>query len=457
MNDHVLDQYYFLEKELLNLIPKIRFSAELNLRLERIKLLLDFLGNPQEELTTIHVGGTSGKGSTSTMISAVFSSAGYHVGLHTSPHLQVLNERHQINNRYVPTSKLVRYWQEIAPAIKAVGNQSPFGLPSYFEAQLALSLHTFAQENVDLAIIEVGLGGTLDATNIVEADVAVITNVGLDHTEILGNSEVQIAKDKAGIIKIGQRVVSGCKQPEVRQVIQDRCQLQNSDLWEIEEDFWSEPEANSNSKWSLVGPGYRYNHMKLGLQGQHQVNNATVAIAAVMRLSQCPVTEQAIINGIKNSHLPGRVEIIQKSPLVILDGAHNHDKIQASARIVSEKKATNERQKIWTIIGVKQNKALSDMLPSVIALSDHITATEFSDTGLWNSIPAAHLASEIHVLQPDLPLTINDDALEALQSVLSKAKTSDLVWITGSLYLAGEIRSHWYPKDRLLVQLEDYH
>jgi dihydrofolate synthase/folylpolyglutamate synthase len=202
MNDaRVLALYARLERDLAALIGPAHFSREIGLKLERITHLLSLLGNPQDQFASIHVGGTSGKGSTAAMISAMLTSAGLHTGLHLSPHLQILNERFQIDDRMAPTTLLARIWDEMKPAIDRVAMESPWGAPSYFEAQAALAFMLFARQKVDVAVVEVGLGGSLDATNVLRSRVAVITSIGLDHTEVLGDTVELIARDKAGIIK----------------------------------------------------------------------------------------------------------------------------------------------------------------------------------------------------------------------------------------------------------------
>jgi dihydrofolate synthase / folylpolyglutamate synthase len=189
--------YRKLESDLKSLDTR----PQLSLKLERITHLLDLLGNPHNSFPSIHVAGTSGKGSTSIMLASILSEFGNKAGLFLSPYLQILNESYQINNRLVATSLLAEVFENIKPAIEQVAEENPFGRPSIFEAQVALAFCLFQQENVDVAVIEVGLGGTLDATNVIQAQVAVVTNIGLDHTEYLGKTIEEIAHHKAGIIK----------------------------------------------------------------------------------------------------------------------------------------------------------------------------------------------------------------------------------------------------------------
>ena len=182
-----IEQYDALEARIASLIPKFRFSRDVNLKLERITHLLNLLDNPQQQFRSIHVGGTSGKGSTATMIASMLKKAGYKTGLHTSPNLQILNERHQIDGRVAPTSELLAIMEEIWPVIQQVGDDLPqFGLPSYFETQFAIGCMWFVRNQIDVAVVEVGVGGTLDATNVLRPEVAVITSVGLDHVGSAG-------------------------------------------------------------------------------------------------------------------------------------------------------------------------------------------------------------------------------------------------------------------------------
>ncbi len=451
-------QYQWLEDELAGLIGPVRFSAEINLRLERITYLLGLLGQPHEQFQSVHVGGTSGKGSTAVMIANILTAEGYRVGLHTSPHLQLLNERHQINGRMISTSRLVALWQQMKPAIAEMRRDFAFGAPSYFEAQFALTCLWFAAEKVDVAVVEVGLGGLLDATNVLPAAVAVLTNVGLDHTEILGDTVEKIAQDKSGIFKPKQIVVSGCTQPTVQAIVAEKCTAVDATLWQHGREFaLPVPIANSNQyRFSL--PDGSSVTAQLGLPGAFQAQNGAVALAAVTAVGQkigLSVSPAAQKTGLQTARLAGRVEQVQSNPTVILDGAHNPDKVRAAANVLATRRTAEG--KLITVLAIKAGKAATEMLTAVVELSDALIVTRFLEKGLWRAMPPEELALEAQRLAPDLPVTIELDPLAAVQQALTLAGDApeNLVWVTGSLYLVGDVRALWHEPRELLWELEE--
>lgn len=424
-----LEWYRHLEQQLNRLIGPVKFSAAINLKLERITHLLALLGHPHLAYPTLHVGGTSGKGSTATMLAAILTAAGYKTALHTSPHLQIFNERHQIDGWVAPTSTLARLLDEMQPALMQVGADLPWGLPSYFEAQVALSFLWFARQEVDVAVVEVGLGGTLDATNVIPARVAVLTNVGLDHTNILGDTVEQIAADKVGIIKPGQIVITGVTQPSVRALVAARCAAVGATLWEV-----TEPTAYD-----------------LPLAGDFQRRNAAQAIAAAQAFvgeTLPPATLQA---GLRQARLPGRLEVVAEEPLTILDGAHNPDKMAAAAAALV---AAYPHQRRIVVMGMKSDKAIQEVLPLALAQAEVLVATQFYVKGLWQPMPAAGLAEVAQRLAPHVTPYVVPDPLQAVALAQSLARPTDMVWVTGSLYLVGDVRELWFPTPALVAQAE---
>ena len=444
----ILEQYKALEAELLSLIGPVKFSSQINLRLERMSHLLGLLDNPHYKFRSIHVGGTSGKGSTSTMIATILQEAGYYVGLHTSPNLQIYNERHMLNGRPAATSKLAVLYTKMKPAIDEVRESSPFGAPSYFEAQVALTFMLFAEEQVDFAVIEVGLGGDRDATNVLPAEVAVLNNVGLDHTEILGDTIEEIVLDKRGIIKRRQQVVSGVTQPTVIELVEEKCAEQEARLWLLGREF---NVLATDDGYSITLPDVTYDGLSIKMEGAFQATNAAVAVAAVSSLREVTMPYSAILNGLAKATLPGRVEQVQENPMVLLDGAHNPDKIRASADIIKQKTAG---QRVISVLGLKAGKAATDILPPVMGLSDQMIFTQFEPKGLWNSVDAQELADLAQSINPDLPAMVEPNGMAALKKALSMAQKDDIVWVTGSLYLVGELREYWFPTEALLESLE---
>ncbi|GAB4438120.1 MAG: folylpolyglutamate synthase/dihydrofolate synthase family protein [Anaerolineae bacterium] len=447
----VIELYQGLENNLSRLIGPQPFSAANNLRLERINHLLELLGNPHHAFTSIHVGGTSGKGSTSAMIAAILTEAGYTTGLHMSPHLQIINERHQINRHVASTSRLSALFAEMQPAIEQVARDGQFGSPSYFETQVALGFLLFQREAVDVAVVEVGLGGSLDATNVLNSSVAVLTNFGLDHTAILGNTIEQIARDKAGIIKPGQTVVSGIQQQTGRQIVADRCRSQAARLWQIDQNFtYTLPNGRG---FSLSLPGGNFDDLHLGMPGNFQAANAACAVAAVQALpADFSVPEQAVRHGLLNARIPGRVELVQRDPLVILDGAHNPEKMRASREAINQHFPNRRRV---TVLALKSDKASADVLAHVLPDTDVLLVTQFRVPGsLWSPQDATELAQQAAELAPGLRIGIIPDPILAFNEALAQANPDDLIWVTGSFYLVGNVRELWYPSAALITQAE---
>ncbi|MCB0000194.1 MAG: hypothetical protein KDE56_30730, partial [Anaerolineales bacterium] len=305
----------------------------------------------------------------------------------------------------------------IKPLVEQVGRESPYGNLTYFEIQAALAFAYFAQEQVDVAVVEVGLGGLLDATNVLPAEVAVLTNVGLDHTEVLGETVELIAEQKVGIFKPGQQVITAVSQPTVRQIAADRCRDLGATLHQIE-------------------PGHTF-----------QDTNRACAAAAAAALAGRPVPD----NANWEIPLPARLELMQTSPTVILDGAHNPDKIRATAHAVHTRYPDAAP---IIVFAAKAGKDVADMLPYLLPNAKAFVASQFSPKGLWKAISAEELTAVVHHLAPGLPVYMESEPLTAVRLALSLAQPTDLIWITGSLYFAGDAREQWYPLEWLVEQAE---
>jgi dihydrofolate synthase/folylpolyglutamate synthase len=443
--------YQGLERNFAELIGPNPFSSSINLRLERITHLLSLLGNPHHTYPSIHVGGTSGKGSTSAMIAAILTEAGYKTGLHLSPHLQIINERHQINTRVASTSRLAEIFSEMRPAIARVAHEGQFGPPSYFEAQVALTFLLFQREAIDVAVVEVGLGGTLDATNVLNSTIAVLTNVGLDHTAILGKTIEQIIRDKTGIIKPGQTVVSGVQQESGRQIVAERCDTHNARLLQMNDSFsYTLPNGNG---FNLSVPAQTYRNLELAMPGDFQVANAACAVAAVNALPGFRIPESAIRNGLMKARIPGRVEIVQREPLVILDGAHNPEKMHASRQAIDKHFADKRR---IVVLSLKSDKAAEEILTNVMSDTDLLIITEFRvEKSLWQAMEAPRVAQLAATMAPELSIRVLPDPVLAFNEALSEAGADDLIWVTGSFYLVGNVREFWYPSPVLIAEAEN--
>jgi dihydrofolate synthase/folylpolyglutamate synthase len=427
----MLKSYQELEKKLNNLIGEVKFTPNSNLKLERITQLLAILGNPQSKFPSIHVGGTSGKGSTSVTIASILKEAGYKTGLHTSPYLQIINEGFQINGQMTSATKLLKILNKITPAIEEVAKTNPFGKPSYFETKVAIAFSLFAEEQVDVAVIEVGLGGKLDATNVLQSQVAVLTNVGLDHTEILGDTIEKIITDKAEIIKKNQIVISGVLQPSAQKIVSNKTKKVNAKLLQLGKDFYV------NEK------------LVTGMSGHFQKVNATCAIQAAQAFTKNKLTKKQIELGVKKAKLIGRMEIVKKNPLVILDGAHNPDKMKA---LTTSLKTAYPNKKWLTVVAFKGDKDADKMLTMLGENSNTIIATEFKGNPMWDSYQAEELIKKIKNLKLKTKTFIEKEPLQAVEKALkiSKNDTEAIILVTGSLYLIGNTRFYWYPMEKLI-------
>lgn len=445
--------YSDAQKYLESLIPNAQNKRNANMRLERIEHLLKLIGNPHHTFKSVHVGGTSGKGSTAYLISSILTQAGYKTGLHISPHLEKINERMQINNIPINDTEFITLTQWIQPYVYEVEETNPYGAPSYFEVLVAISFEYFKRKKVDIAIIEVGLGGTLDATNVINPLVAVITNVDLDHTEILGNTIEKIAADKAGIIKNNIDVVTAVKQPTIFEIIKNRCQekkatvtsVGDADLRPLHWDtiyYKIQSSTIRGSIFTIKTPEKQYSDLHLSLLGRHQVVNAACAVAAVELLSQYGfiIKEQDIRHALSQAFFAGRMEIVKKSRMIILDGAHNPAKMNALVETMKEL----FHQKIIVVVGFKQKKDIEGMISALLTITSRFIITSFStmtDTGKNLSKDPLEIAHIVKKYNSSLPCIKIPHAPVALEYIIKQSAPDDIILITGSLYLVGEIRS----------------
>ncbi|MFT5281112.1 MAG: dihydrofolate synthase/folylpolyglutamate synthase [Flavobacteriaceae bacterium] len=291
----------------------------------------------------------------------------------------------------------------------------------------------FEKHNVDYAVIEVGLGGNLDATNIVLPEIAVLTNVGLDHVEILGDTVEKIAKDKAGIIKNNITVITGAYQKSVLSIFQKICKEKKSELFILGKDF------------------HILDNVSLKLYGKAQVQNASLAYYVSKKLLGEKYNKKQALQALEKTSIAARIEILQEEPLVILDGAHNSIKIKAS--IESIRKLSNGR-KIYTLFALKDDKDYEDIFTEINNISQNITCTEFIEKLYWKSYDAVGLAKKFAALYPDSFIKSDKNCLNALKRLMKIIKKDEILWVVGSLYLAGDIRECWVSSESILKKLE---
>ena len=395
--------------------------------LARIRALLDALGNPEQALKFVHVAGTNGKGSTSAMLAAILSAAGYRTGLYTSPHLVRFTERMSVDGTEIPDEVLVALTDRVLAAADACGESC-----TEFELMTALGLLYFAEARCDIAVLEVGLGGRLDSTNVIPApEVAVITNIGLEHTAILGDTREKIAREKAGVLKSGSRAVLYAQTPEVQQIVREVCREQSIPL------TVTAPETLEVSVSSLDGQVFTYRGRgpyRMPLLGDYQLGNAAAALdaAEVLRGRGRAISDDAISRGLAAVRWPCRLELVRRRPDFLIDGAHNPQCVDALA---SSLEKLYGGKKLVFLVGVLADKDWQAMFERTLPLAKaFVTLTPESPRAL----PADTLADYLCTrgAQAHSAATLR----EGIKKALALAKKDGAVCFFGSLYAAGEVR-----------------
>jgi dihydrofolate synthase/folylpolyglutamate synthase len=399
------------------------------LGLDTIREILSGLGNPQDSFQSIHVAGTNGKGSVASGLATILHLAGYRVGLYTSPHLVHFNERIAINGRPIANENVVSAYE----AVRAVhrGDREP----TFFEFSTAMAFHEFARQKVDWAVIETGMGGRLDATNIVRPVLSIITNISLEHQSYLGNTFPQIAGEKAGIIKEGIPLVTGTTQKSALSVITDRAKQLGAPAYRIGKEFRIRRNRGGGSFTYYGINGDIWKDMKTGLSGRHQADNAALVAAACEVLDAggtARLPETILREGLLSNQWPGRLEILSKSPTVLLDGAHNMAAVRPLAGYLSE---TFSGKPITLVSGILDDKAYPEMLRRLLPLCRRAVLTQ---PKIDRSIPAESLRKEAEKTVRDV--TVITDVASAVNHAIQTSLPNEVICITGSLYLVGEIK-----------------
>ncbi len=424
------------------------FSSRWTYTLGRMRQLLRDIGDPQLKLAVIHIGGTAGKGSTSQITASILQSAGYKVGLHTSPHLISITERFMINKIPIAPDRFVQLLNALIPAIDHVAQTNPDGAPTYYEITIAMMFQYFWQENVNVAVIEVGLGGKLDATNLVDPCVSVVTNVGLDHMEILGDTVEKIVMDKREIIKAGKPAVSGATQETVRALIIEKAARVDAPLYLLDRDFHienirpheftriTEGQKDIPILFDYVSGEHTYRDLALSLFGKHQAINAAVAITAVLR-SGFSVSEDAIRTALTHIKYLGRLDIetIGTTP-VLSDGAHNPMKMAALTQALDDH---FPGKTFPTLLAVKGDKNSAEMIATLAPRVSHWFVTTLERQTDWGKRVMYEIPDLVKIIKevdPTKPIT----EVPSFPKFLEHMPTgSEPLLITGSLYLVGAV------------------
>lgn len=409
--------------------------------LSRMKRFLAELGNPQQGLTYLHVTGTNGKGSTVAMMRSMLLASGLTVGSFTSPFITRFNERIEYNGNQISDDDLVRLVRKLEPVVAKLDAELPTGGPTEFEIDTALMFCYFAAKKPDVVLLEVGIGGLYDSTNVITPAVSVITTVGWDHMKYLGNTLAQIATQKAGIIKQNVPVVIGQLPAEARQTIMADADKKQAPVFELGTAF-NVQKLNPHQLYAKI----RYQDQQLsrleatlGLAGDYQVENAAIAIKAVellMQAQQLPLDRHALITGLATVNWPGRLEKVNDQPLVLLDGAHNLPGIQALVRTIKDDFAERE---VYLLVAILADKQYDLMLGELASLGNvHLTVTQFAGPGPKR--PSADLASAVADIPTKYPVQVAKEWQVGLSQIASELSEEDLMIITGSLYFISEVR-----------------
>jgi len=415
------------------LIPGITY-AQPSYNLRHVEELLNRMGNPQLAARTIHIAGTKGKGSVAAMIAQVLSSSGYKTGRYTSPHLHNLRERISLDGSLISEAEFAAAMAEVKPFIESMKHDTSFRQLTYFEALTALAFAYFQKKQVDFQVLEVGLGGRLDATNVVaKPTVCIITSISLDHTQILGNTIGEIAREKAGIIKFGCWVVISPQPEEAALIITDICREKKAKVVQVGKDVtWHKIRGDLHQQSLVIEGRTNKYQVKIPLLGDFQLENAATAVAALEILSSAgfAISAADIAQGLAQVQWPGRFQILQQYPTVLVDGAHN---VASMKRLVNNIKAYFTHKRIFLVFGTSCDKDIPGIINELVPLSPQVIVTQASHS---RAAPIPTLVAEFtkRGIEPETGGTVT----EAISRALSLASRTDIICVTGSLFVVAE-------------------
>ncbi|MDF2926345.1 MAG: folC [Paenibacillaceae bacterium] len=413
--------------------------------LKRMERLMERLGHPERRLKFIHVAGTNGKGSTCAFLTRVLLANGYDVGTFTSPYIEKYTNRIQYNGQDIPEEDLLLLSRRLKPLVEEIA-ATELESPTMFEVSTALSLMYYGSVVYpDYVVWETGLGGRLDSTNIVMPVVTIITNVGHDHMEILGDTLEQVAAEKAGIIKAGVPVVTSCEQPEVLKVIAAKAEEMKAPLYVMGRHFTFEPGVIALNRQSMdwEGPFRRYAKLVVGLNGYHQFKNASAALMALEVLRQyyaLVVEDEEVYAGFAAARWPGRLELVSESPRVLIDGAHNPEGAETLAHTLSG--PTYGRRKLHFMMGMLSTKNHTGYLRHILPIVDTLILTE---PDFHKKLDAGRLAELVYSLLPEYGVNpaiyVESDWKAGLARLQALTEPEDLAVVSGTLYLISDVRT----------------
>ncbi|MFD0827383.1 bifunctional folylpolyglutamate synthase/dihydrofolate synthase [Neobacillus sp. M.A.Huq-85] len=403
--------------------------------LKRMEWMMDKLGHPENKLKAIHIGGTNGKGSTVTFLRSMLQEQGYKVGTFTSPYIEQFNERISINGKPIGDDELLQLANVIRPLADEL-EETELGGPTEFEVITAMSFYYFAEINpVDIALYEVGLGGRFDSTNIILPIASIITNIGLDHTNILGDTYEEIAFEKAGIIKNQTPIFTAVQHPGALKVIEEQAKKKDAPIYRLAQEIGiSGHESTSKGEiFSIKNAFDSLEAIEISMIGRHQTENASLAITTAQYLNQkglISITELSISEGLKKAYWPGRFEILSESPLVIIDGAHNDEGI---ATLVTELKNRYSNRNIHIVFAALKDKKFDKMIEQLDQVADQISFVSFD-------YPRAATAQALYEKSNSQNKEIVENWQEYLNEAIQAMPFDGLLVVTGSLYFISEAK-----------------
>ncbi|MEF9934695.1 MAG: folylpolyglutamate synthase/dihydrofolate synthase family protein [Clostridium sp.] len=412
----------------------------INLGMKRIERFCEILGSPEKQLKVIHVGGTNGKGSTTTFLSKILENAGYKVGVYTSPYIERFTERIRINKEEIPTCEVARLVTEMVPHVETLVKEG-LDHPTEFEVITAVAFKYFAEQNVDFVVLEVGLGGRFDATNVVDPVLEVLTTISLDHINVLGDNIAKIAYEKAGIIKKDKPLILYPQVKEAHDVIMEVAKEMNAKIYnvsDVKDEIVSE--SVDGTVYNVSGT-VKYDNLHIGILGYYQVMNTKTALLAVKALKELgyEISDEAVYNGLLEARWPARFEVLTKDPIIVLDGGHNVQGIEA---LVDSVNKYFKGKKIKITCGMLSDKDYNKMIDDLLSIGDNfVTVTPNNDRALTSE----ELATIIR--QKGYEAVSASCITEAVDIALQSREEDEMLVFCGSLYMIGEVRG--YIKEKL--------
>ena len=421
-------------------------EAMRGINLERMRRLCRQLADPHRRFRAILVTGTNGKGSICAMLYSMLRESALRVGLYTSPHIEQLRERIRVwtigpsarerehGEDWISEAEFAAIVDWLRPRLETLRDGPPEDVPTYFEVLTAIAFVYFNQRQIDVAVLEVGMGGRLDATNVVEQAVSVISPIDMEHTEVLGRDLASIAKEKAGILKPGQIAITARQQEAVTEVLQTACANQGVPLFTCGEDFKVAIQQHSleGMQVTITSLRGRYESLELPVIGRHQAENAALAVCALEALSNVGMPYSLIERGLGKVEWPGRMEVVHESPLVLLDGAHN---IHAAGALVETLKELCQNRRIHFLVGMSSDKSPEAFGKLLSNLSVSVTCTKSRHPRAMDPVELAHRLS---LFCPDVHMM--PDPVDAYTYLLNMVEPTDVIVVTGSLFLVGQLR-----------------